>query len=351
MTEPVLFPDLKLAREQAAEWIAREDRQLSADEQREFAQWRANPANARALREMEAMWQDMDQLEVLAEIFPHRPAATGAAPAPLPARRRWPLALAASVVVAACGGLLVVKSTAWRRPAIAQSNPGAPARHATAVGEHRVVSLPDGSTLALNTDTVVDVTLHAHARNLTLLRGEAHFTVAHDASRPFLVTVGNRTVRAVGTAFNVRLRPAEALDVLVTEGVVRLGSTDAAPAGGAPSELSAGELLQIDAQGRMRVQKLGGNAQAAWLAWRDGMLMFEGETLQAALDEFSRYTTDRFGIADPQLRSLRIGGFFPAGNTTALLGALTRNFGLAAQRAPDGRWLITRAATNRSGSG
>jgi transmembrane sensor len=204
-----------------------------------------------------------------------------------------------------------------------------------------VIALPDGSTLALNTDSVVEVSLQAGSRDLRLLRGEAHFTVAHDPSRPFMVTVGNHTVRAVGTAFDVRLRDANALDVLVTEGVVRLGQTE----GGQPAatELAAGQLLQIDTQGRTHVQKLDSSGQSAWLAWRDGMLLFEGETLQAALDEFSRYTSDRFSIADPQLRGMRIGGYFPAGNTNALLTVLNKNFGLAAHRGADGRWLIARA--------
>jgi transmembrane sensor len=282
----------------------------------------------------------MDQLAVLAEIFPRPAAAPDAAPL---ARRRWPMAVAASIVVAACGVMLalVLSTGTWRRSAAVQTATVTPARHATAVGEQRVIALPDGSTLALNTDSVVEVSLQAGSRDLRLLRGEAHFTVAHDPSRPFMVTVGNHTVRAVGTAFDVRLRDANALDVLVTEGVVRLGQTE----GGQPAatELAAGQLLQIDTQGRTHVQKLDSSGQSAWLAWRDGMLLFEGETLQAALDEFSRYTSDRFSIADPQLRGMRIGGYFPAGNTNALLTVLNKNFGLAAHRGADGRWLIARA--------
>jgi transmembrane sensor len=341
MTEPLLFPDLALAREQAAEWIARADRGLTATEQREFRLWQASPANARALRELAAMWKDMDQLEVLAEVFPRPAAARAAIPA---TRRRWPMAVAASIVAAACGVMLalVLSTGMWRRSAAVQMAAVTPARHATAVGEQRVVALPDGSTLALNTDTVVEVSLQAGSRDLRLLRGEAHFTVAHDQSRPFMVTVGKHTVRAVGTAFDVRLRDGNALDVLVTEGVVRLGRADGSQP--AATDLAAGQLLQVDTRGRMHVQKLDSGGQGAWLAWRDGMLLFEGQTLQSALDEFSRYTTDRFSIADPQLRDMRIGGYFPAGNTSALLTALNRNFGLAAQRGADGRWLIARAS-------
>ncbi len=126
--------------------------------------------------------------------------------------------------------------------------------------------------------------------------------------------------------------------MLVTEGIVGLGRTGAAvPQGDSkdPTRLSAGQLLRIDDHGVMRVQALDGSSQAAWLAWRGGMLAFDGETLENALDEFSRYTTDRFSIPDPQLRRLRIGGYFPVGDTRALLSALDSGFGLTAQRAAD----------------
>ncbi len=107
MSEPTPFPDLKLARQQAAEWIAKMDRGLDATEIRELSQWQANVANARTLRELTTTWNDMDQLTVLADMYPRR------APAARVQRRRlWPLAVAASVLVVGCAALLALQPQA-----------------------------------------------------------------------------------------------------------------------------------------------------------------------------------------------------------------------------------------------
>src|SRR5690606_5608621 len=92
----------------------------------------------------------------------------------------------------------------------------------TAVGEQAREVLPDGSSVTLNTDTEVHVRYLAGERLVRMVRGEAHFTVAHDVSRPFGVRAGDHIVQAVGTAFNVRLQPRGEVEVMVTDGVVRI---------------------------------------------------------------------------------------------------------------------------------
>ena len=89
---------------------------------------------------------------------------------------------------------------------------------ATAVGQQRTVTLADGSIVALNTNTIVETDLNHRLRQIYLRKGEAHFQVAHDRSRPFLVHAGDAVVRAVGTAFEVRLRTDQHVDIVVNEG-------------------------------------------------------------------------------------------------------------------------------------
>ena len=69
----------------------------------------------------------------------------------------------------------------------------------TAVGERRAISLEDGSTIELNTNSRVRVRLARGERRLWLEKGQAMFAVAPDKARPFLVTAGDTTVRALGT--------------------------------------------------------------------------------------------------------------------------------------------------------
>lgn len=328
MTNLTEFPDLALAREQAADWIARSSRGLDAEEDAEFRRWCANRANARALRELGALWNDLDVLKTLTSVFPEPPAS----PAPPAPRRNWkPAAVAASLVLAVVAG-----GIALRRHHAAQPTPrvaAAPAStdYSTTIGEQRNVPLPDGSMLAINTASLVQVvSLGRDSRELRLVRGEAHFSVAHDPQRPFRVTAAGIIIQAMGTAFDVRLAGDDGLTVIVSDGHVRLLSGS-----GTVGDLTRGQAIHINADGNARVETLDDDALAARLSWRSGMLMFDGQTLAAALEEFSRYTSARF-VIDPQLRSVQIGGYFPAGDTAALLDALRANFGIESARGTDG---------------
>jgi transmembrane sensor len=119
----------------------------------------------------------------------------------------------------------------------------------TAIGEQAAVGLPDGSSFDLNTNSRVWVDYSKRARVVYLERGEAFFKVAHDPLRPFWVHAGDRRVRAVGTAFNVYLRPRGA-EVTVREGTVNVvnSTMESPPTEQKPAAaVTAGE--QADAQG------------------------------------------------------------------------------------------------------
>src|SRR6202042_1912925 len=105
---------------------------------------------------------------------------------------------------------------------------------ATAVGQQRNVTLADGSIVTLNTNTILETDLSRSVRQIYLRKGEAHFQVAHDRSRPFLVHAGDAVVRAVGTEFEVRLREDKHVEVLVNEGRVEVQAAPIAAAN--PSE-------------------------------------------------------------------------------------------------------------------
>lgn len=328
------FPDLQLAREEASRWVARLDRGLTPGEQEDLRAWRqASPANARALRQLSELWGSMNVMKALATMFPDSPQEE---PAALVTARKSGRPAAAAV---AAGIVLVVAlagSASWyllRPPDSAAANTRAAAMtYATAVGEQRNIPLEDGSSLAINTASQVDVeAFDTSARELRLVRGEALFTVAHDPARPFRVRVGERTVEALGTAFDVRLHAGGAVDVIVTEGRVRLlaGTT-------ATGELHRGQAMRIESDGSTRIATLADQALATRLAWRQGMIVFEQQPLADALEEFSRYTTVRLVVADAATGQRPVGGTIPAGDVASLLEALRINLGLTSVRAADG---------------
>ncbi|NJO13546.1 MAG: hypothetical protein HC872_08865, partial [Gammaproteobacteria bacterium] len=211
----------------------------------------------------------------------------------------------------------------------------------TAVGEHANIELPDGSVLQLNSNSLARVDYEHRRRLIRLDRGEAFFKVAHDPDRPFWVVAGNSWVRAVGTAFNIYVRPGD-VRVTVSEGIVKVmaaaqsdrsAPSDTEPAAGAASVLTAGQ--QVDVSRRtIDVRSLQPVELERSLAWRSGMVYFENEPLGEVVSELERYTTLQIVITDDALRDLLVGGTFQsdAQGADALLTMLQDGFGLQIRR-------------------
>ncbi|HEY5754684.1 MAG TPA: FecR domain-containing protein [Steroidobacter sp.] len=203
----------------------------------------------------------------------------------------------------------------------------------TRAGENRDVSLDDGSVVSVGARSVLWATLSRDAREVTLERGEAFFRVAKDPARPFTVTIGDMTVAAVGTAFNVR-RAGERVIVAVAEGIVKVEAP--APRGASPShaQLSVGQQLSINTtDGSSSMQVLDADGIAAW---RDGLLQYQSEPLPSVIADVSRYSGYDIAIADPAVAELRITGTVFANDVESWLQSLEAALPVRAIRAPDG---------------
>lgn len=334
----VPFPGTAAAVDEAAAlWLARLNAGLDAGGRAKLEAWlRESPQHAQALREMASFWGDADLLAGLDVPAPFAPEAR------TPARA---LRYAAAIVAAIGLGIAVYlfePAGDVNAVAIAQYEQ----TFTTAIGERRTQTLPDGSVVTLNTNTAVHVRYHERDRVVELRRGEAHFAVAHNPARPFGVHAAGHIVKAVGTAFTVRLQQAGAAEVTVTEGRVQiLDAANTSAAGmAAPIDewwsrpalgngLVPGQVAIVDGSAALpQVHQLDPDALEVKLAWQDGTLVFESETLADVLAEFSRYTAVEFVLEDPQLGEQRIAGVIDAGDTEQLVGILQDNFGIDAAR-------------------
>ncbi len=176
-------------------------------------------------------------------------------------------------------------------------------RYSTGIGEILRVPLDDGSTADINTATSLQVSLHGRSRDLVLTQGEAWFQVAKDPQRPFTVKSGHARVRAVGTAFSLR-RWKDRSDLLVTEGVVEAWLQDSrkilVKAG---SRITLGEGLALKViEARAEIERS--------LAWRNGQIALDGETLAEAAAEFNRYNRRPLVVEDPALARRQFVGLF-----------------------------------------
>jgi transmembrane sensor len=241
-------------------------------------------------------------------------------------RRGIVVGLAASIVVAIAApiALQLIRSTQFE-PAVTIVE--------TQAGENRDVSLDDGSTVSVGARSVLWATLSRDAREVTLERGEAFFRVAKDPARPFTVKIGNTTVAAVGTAFNIR-RAGERVVVAVADGVVKVDAP--APQGASPSRapLGVGQQLSInttDGSSSMQVVDAGAIA-----AWRDGLLQYRDEPLPSVIADVTRYSEYDIVIADPAVAELRVTGTVFANDVESWLQSLEAALPVRAIRAPDG---------------
>lgn len=295
--------------QRAAEWVVRRDRGLSDGEHASFASWLASDSrHRRAYAAAAQTWHVVDGVGAVSAAS--HPAKFTFFAAPF---ERWRFAAAASI-------LLLLSVSAWRYWWCEPSR----TLH-TGVGGYERVTLSDGSVASLNTATEVRLRFTRGARELELIRGEAIFNVAHDTTRPFRVKAGLATATAVGTSFAVRLDESRSVTLAVEEGRVLFGDTRS------PVPVEAGQLAELEVD---RV-KVSGNQRSSIersLAWREGYLILDGQSLADAMVEMNRYHATKLRLGDDALTSLRVGGQFRVSDLQAFVKAIERAFNLEAHQ-------------------
>ena len=263
-------------------------------------------------------------------------------------RRRWAVALAASVLLAVGAGWLgsrqMVPDGSIAMPTLLAGGE----RYRTGVGQRTVVRLDDGSVITLNTDSRVRVRYSQGRREVALERGQAMFQVAKDRSRPFVVSAGDRWVTALGTRFDVLLSP-RALEVTLLEGRVVVTGRPRAPADGAQrTELAPGQQFVESAKAPPQVRRADLGRVASWV---DGQLVFRDERLAAAVEQMNRYSRRKIVLDDPRLDALRLSGAFNSGDVDAFVSALTDYFPIERVRRDDDAVVLRMRVLQAAGDG
>lgn len=277
------------------------------------------------------------------ELSSGMPQRTAASPPTLEWRKKWRLwgAIAAGAVLAAfmiVAGML--SSPRWTD-------------YSTGTGELRRVVLADGSSIELNTQSHIRVSLRPNAREVDLLRGEALFNVQHDATRPFRVHAGDRVIEDLGTQFSIYLRPDASTTISVLDGRVQI-----LPAASAPdrstaavdeashrdrqpepilklTQLSAGEEIHIAPGGKLLKRAAIKVEEVA--PWREHRLWFEGASLPEVAAEFNRYNKRQMRVSDDAVLSKkRYTATFDAYDPDSFVQALLDDPALSVQSSDTG---------------
>ncbi len=330
----------------AGAWLARRDRGFTSAETMEFEIWRhAHPAHAAAVAQLERTMTTFDALREFAPDLASEPDPDAFAPPRASPRWFFP-SLAAAGIAAALAFVF------W------SARPATPSawHYATAPARYERAALIDGSTIELNGNSVVDVEYSATQRTVRLTRGEAHFQVAKNPARPFVVIANGVSFRAVGTAFKVRLDATE-VEMLVTEGQVRvehahpLGGSNPAAATHSVSTATTSTLTVASASDESPLLTAGHRIVVSAtraapptiavvtaaemhqaLAWQPSVVEFEKTPLSDVVTAFNRRNRQQLVIADPALESLRLGGNFRVDQPDAFVRLLESSFSIEAER-------------------
>lgn len=295
------------AHEEAADWFARlKKKHVPARDLEAFRLWRKIPGNREAYDEVDRFWgragalqHDPDVADLVSDTLdrtrprPPRPKGWQTKPA-----MAVLLSLGGAAILA-CGGYLAV----------------GPRNYATDVGEQRTLKLADGSILTLDTASKVTVRISGSRRDIRLVRGQALFDVAHDASRPFVVSAGDTSVTALGTRFDVR-REDGGERVTLIRGAVEVREEEGgrerswrlAPGEGLTTAVATPRPAPVDV--------------AAASSWTSRRLTFHGTPLRDAVAEVSRYDRTRIELDVGSLADSRISGVFDAGDTQTFISSV-----------------------------
>lgn len=308
--------------DQALDWLVRRNGpDWTENEQSELDAWLdESMAHKAAFWRADHGWQQADRIRSLG--FDNddmaEPGAQGGS---------WwrPAAIAASLLVmVTIGGMALIPQMSGE-PAVEIQQ----ARVDTPIGERKTVGLADGSSVELNTQTVLRTAVGKGSREVWLDSGEAFFEVAHREGDPFVVHAGRKTITVLGTKFSVRRDQDGRVTVNVLEGRVRVDDNEAVEDG--ETIITAGDISMSLGTSMLITRNAEKRVDAA-LAWRDDMLRFDQAPLSQVVAEFNRYNKVRLIVTDAEAARIPIGGSFNVSSEEAFVRLLRDAYGLRIER-------------------
>mgnify|MGYP000725316592 CR=1 FL=1 len=361
MTEIVSFPgERAIAVKEACDWLALIDsRNLSDNERIELNKWvQAKELNRIELDRLATIWDNIEDAELAVDaIDQSQEMHTSISEKQIEncgntekTDFRFFMSVAASLILCVSIGL----GFYFHNISQFKSTNG---KYTTNVGDQQTVELADGSKIKLNTDTFVEVNYHDGKRNIHLYKGEAHFEVASDPDRPFIVKARKGDVLALGTVFSVRVKNDQ-VNVIVEEGKVRIRANESIeqfkddqykimevqPKTSDVKNIvvaTAGKNVIFGEQEIESIVQEEKEALERKFSWQQGMLAFDDEPLSDVIEEVSRYTSNKIIIGDPKIRTLRVGGYYPIGKVQVIFDALELNLGLHIKKVDERTYYIT----------
>ncbi len=322
----------------AMDWVIKEDTGLSATEQSKLDKWLSESTVHQEIYEQQRWsWNELDRLAGF-----HTQQGTSENPNLLIEQNpksiffdftRW-LNLAVAAAIIAISFILVGK---YLLPNDSDTVANKPQLIVERIESRE---LDDGSVVFLNRGSLIEVDYNENRRQVSLISGEANFTVAKDMNRPFVVEVEGFQIKAVGTAFNVKYLD-QTVDIIVTEGVVAINSSenDSADNAGLDELLNENQrvVIPLDKKGtqHLEIQQVDESVIESTINWKPTLIDFENVPLIEIINEFNRRNTVQMQIIDDSVNDVYISSIFWSDNINGFIKLLEANFGVRAERGED----------------
>ncbi len=321
----------------AAEWFARLDRGLTAEEQDLYMEWLAkDPAHRKAMSRYQSDWDNFDRLAGIhlkthARIDPDLLAPEKSSDKGLRGLGKkmvWFGTLPFAAIIA------VALFFVFAKPEESSGLRLQPATELLARIEQR--TLKDGSVLEINRGAEVEVSYTASERRVYLKKGEANFDVAKDPNRPFLVNVAGVDVQAVGTIFSIRLSEDE-VDVIVTEGIVKVKPSVMPVVENVQVEdtfLEVGQRAKVEINSNTPVVSVTSIEAAEVNAvhlWQPRLLDYDEISLGEIVEEFNRSNPIKVLLNDPSLERISLSSTFWSDNVEGFVRLMESSFHMEAE--------------------
>ncbi len=334
------FPEESRIDREAASWVARRLKGFTAEDQDAFFDWvAADPRHSEWYSRHMQTWKQLDQLAQWKPEHSERPNQDLLKHQLTPGRWAWLGGVAASVALFAAFWISIDRDPGQQSETIAQN---------LVANEYESHVLPDGSIVEMNRGAALKVDYTPQLRRVELVSSEAHFDVAKNPDRPFVVHARGVDFRAVGTAFNVRLNQ-DSVELLVTEGHVQMVASDPTAD---PSRLDQRRFTRDVVAGQRSVTSLAetlSNVEVVdvsaveaseLLAWKPRMFEFNEVPLSEVVEAFNQLNAVQLEIGDAELAREKIVASFHTANVAHFVELLEWTFGIDSERVSEERILL-----------
>ncbi len=336
------FPEEGRIDREAAEWVAKRVKGFSPKEQDAFFDWLAtDPRHSEWYGRHMKTWKQLNQLAQWKPEHSERPNQD---------LLKYSISRHGWMWFGGIAATVVLLFTLWFSQNLNFWSQFENVRENLVANEYESHVLPDGSIVEMNRGAALKVDYTPEIRRVELVSSEAHFDVAKNPDRPFIVHARGVDFRAVGTAFNVRLN-GDSVELLVTEGRVQMTAPDPVADQGS-SKLSryardvvAGQrtVTSLNDVGSLaEVVEVSAVEASELLAWKPRMLEFNEVPLSEVVEAFNLLNTVQLEIGDSELASEPIVASFQTANVNHFVELLEWTFDVKSERISDDRVVLRR---------